>query len=239
MLNTSNASTLAPAVSFFSAVHGSPKLNARIRFALLTVLALAGPLAACARALGQQAGAPPAAPPAAPAAFSMAELRTALANVQNAITAANVVRWKVPGDVRANTQQDVASMQRDLSSTLPGLMTTAEASSTTLAPTFAVFRNVDALYDVLLRVTETAGIGAPAADANSLEAARATLENGRAKLGAWLMQAIAAQDARVAEATAAANHPPPPAPPSKIVVEDGPENPKPRKKKAAAPPAPQ
>jgi hypothetical protein len=231
MLNTSHASTLAPAVSFFSAVRGSAKLNGRIRFALFTVLAVAGPLAACEHALGQQA--------AAPAPFSMAELRPALANVQNAITAANVARWKVPGDVRANTQQDVASMQRDLSATLPGLMTTAEASSTSLAPTFAVFRNVDALYDVLLRVTETAGIGAPAADANSLESARAALETGRAKLGAWLLQAITAQDARVAEAAAAANRPPPPVVPNKIVVEDGPENPKPRKKKAAAPPAPQ
>ena len=42
-------------------------------------------------------------------------------------------------------------MQRDLTSTLPGLLTQAEASGPAVAlPAFAVFRNLDALYDVLL-----------------------------------------------------------------------------------------
>ena len=137
-------------------------------------------------------------------------------------------------------------MQRDLSATLPGLMSTAESAPVTngspaLAPTFAVFRNLDALYDVLLRVSEVANVGAPAVDASSLESARASLESGRGRLGTWLLQAIGTRDAQLAQAAAAAVRPPaaPAAPPSKIVVEDGPVNPKPRKKKPAAAPAPQ
>jgi hypothetical protein len=123
-------------------------------------------------------------------------------------------------------------MQRDLSATLPELMTQAEGASSALSPSFAVFRNVDALYDVLLRVTETAALAGPESDANSLEQARAGLEDGRAQLGAWLLQSISAQDAQIAHLQAPAPRvaAPPPAP-TKIVVNDGPDATKPRKKK--------
>jgi hypothetical protein len=181
------------------------------------------------------------APNPAPAAYSIGSLRPALANVQTAIGDLSVGRWKVPGGTRTNVQQDVTSMQRDLINTLPGLMSDAEVAAATapgtLSPAFAVFRNVDALYDVLLRVTETAAVAGAGADATNLEAARAALESSRAQLGAWLTQAIATQDVHL-------THPPPPpavaaapAPPSKVVVNDGPEAPRPRKKKAT--PAPQ
>ena len=109
---------------------------------------------------------------------------------------------------RSATQQDVASMQRDLTTTLPGLFTQAEASGpAVLSPSFAVFRNLDALYDVLLRVTETAALAGSEADAANLEDARAGLEDGRGKLGAWLLQSIGAQDAQIARLQASATHP--------------------------------
>ncbi len=179
-----------------------------------------------------------------PPPFPVANLRPALANVQTALGSINIGRWKASSDIRANSQQDLTSMQRDLTTTLPGLMAQAEAAAANgpaaLSPTFAVFRNIDALYDVLLRVTETAALTGPSSDANVLEAARADLEDGRGKLGAWLLQAIGAQDAQMAHpAPVAAHAAAAPAAPSKIVVEDGPEAPKPRKKKPAATPAPQ
>jgi hypothetical protein len=175
----------------------------------------------------------------------VANLRPALADVQTAIGSINIARWKAPNDIRGNSQQDVASMQRDLSTTLPDLMSKAEAAAgasgpAALSPTFAVFRNIDALYDVLLRVSQTAALAGSSSDANVLEQARAGLEEGRGKLGAWLLQAIGAQDAQVAHPQPAVATPAAaPAAPNKIVVEDGPEAPKPRKKKPAATPAPQ
>ena len=223
---------------------------------LLTLLFLGGSGAARA-----QAAPPPAAPAPAPAAaqaaapavapasagFAMSNLRPALANVQTAITNLNVAHWKAPNDIRATTQQDINSMQRDLNTTLPGLLTQADAAAAAsgppaLSPAFAVFRNLDALYDVMLRVTETAGLAGSASDASSLEDARAGLEDGRAKLGAWLLQAIGAQDAQVVrlQAPAAAHSAPaPPPPPNKIVVNDGPDTAKPHKKKPPPTPAPQ
>jgi hypothetical protein len=171
----------------------------------------------------------------------MANLRPALANVQTAIGNINVGHWKVSPATRSATQQDVASMQRDLITTLPGLMSQAEASGQAgLSPSFAVFRNLDALYDVLLRVAETAALAGSESDAASLEDARAGLEDGRGKLGAWLLQSIGAQDAQIARLQTPAVHPAPAAPaPSKIVVDDGPDAPKPHKKKPVPTQAPQ
>jgi hypothetical protein len=177
----------------------------------------------------------------------MMNLRPALANVQTAITNLNVGHWKAPNDIRTATQQDIASMQRDLNTALPPLLAQADTAASAngpaaLAPAFAVFRNLDALYDVLLRVTETAGLAGSAADASNLEDARAGLEDGRAKLGAWLLQAIGAQDAQVLrlQAPAAARAPAAaPAAPNKIVVNDGPDTSKPRKKKPPPAQAPQ
>ncbi len=75
---------------------------------------------------------------------------------------------------------------------------------------------------------------------SSLEDARAGLEDGRAKLGTWLLQSIGAQDAQIAHAghcRPAARRTAPA--PTKIVVDDGPDTPKPHKKKPPPAPAPQ
>jgi hypothetical protein len=180
--------------------------------------------------------------PAVASPTPIAGLRPALANVQTAISSLTIARWKASADIRANAQQDVNSMQRDLATTLPALMAQAEgagANGAALSPTFAVFRNLDALYDVLLRVTETAALTGTSSDANLLEQARAGLEDGRGQLGAWLLQAIGAQDAQIAHPAPPVSRASAPTGPTKIVVEDGPEVAKPRKKKPAATPAPQ
>jgi hypothetical protein len=180
----------------------------------------------------------------APPAFQVASLRPALGNVQEAIAGLSIAHWKAPAATRAAIQQDVASMQRDLTTTLPPLLAQADAPAANapaaLSPSFAVFRNLDALYDVLLRVTETAALAGPPSDASSLEDARAGLEDGRGRLGAWLLQSIGAQDAQIARARATVAPAPPatPAAPGKIVVNDGPENPKPKKKKPVPAPPP-
>ncbi len=208
------------------------------KLAVLTLLVVSGAFVGSDAARGQAAA--PASPPGT--GFPIASLRPALANVQNTIANLNVGHWKAPAETRTAIQQDIGSMQRDLNATLPGLVAQAEANPAALSPAFAVFRNLDALYDVLLRVTETAALAGSGSDAGSLEDARAGLEDGRGKLGTWLLQSISAQDAQIVHLQAAAASRPAAAPaaaPNKIVIDDGPENPKPRKKKPAPTPAPQ
>jgi hypothetical protein len=211
-------------------VQRSSKVRVCARLAQLTLFALSASVAAFA----QSAAAPP-----PQTGFDLGNLRPALAKVQAAIGSLSIARWKVPGPTRSAAEADVASMQRDLSGTLPGLMSQVESSGpAVLSPSFAVFRNVDALYDVLLRVTGTAAL-ASTPDAGTLEDARASLEDARAKLGSWLLQSIGSQDAEITRLKAAPAPPVTPPPPTKTVIDDGPAPAKPRKKKPATPPAQQ
>jgi hypothetical protein len=112
-------------------------------------------------------------------------------------------------------------MQRDVTGTLPGLINAALADPAKVSPAFSVYRNVDALYDVLLRVSETAQLAGASRDAALLEDQRATLEDSRTKLGAALLQSAQAQDAEVVHLRATAAPAAPPPPPSRTVVDDG------------------
>jgi hypothetical protein len=137
----------------------------------------------------------------------------------------NPGKWKAPGSMRQTAQSDIDSMQRDVSGVLPDLIEKAKAAPRSVGPAFALYRNIDALYDVLLRVSETATLAGSRSDSSQLEAVRAELENARSQLGDGLLQASTDQDAQVTQlqaavkAAAAAAHP---APASRTVVDDGP-----------------
>jgi hypothetical protein len=144
-----------------------------------------------------------------------------------AVTSVEVHRWKVPGDVKDTTTADIQSIVRDLASTLPGLVAQAQASPASIAPAFAVYRNIDALYDVLLRVTETATLAGSQQEAQRLESARADLQTRRSQLGNALLSSATTQDLNVVQlknSLAQMSRPAVSAPdaPKKIIVTDGP-----------------
>ncbi len=151
-------------------------------------------------------------------------LRPALAQVSQALSGVNIKHWKAPGDVKSAADQDISSIQRDLSGTLAGLLQQSDAAPGSVPAAFAVYRNVDALYDTLLRVVLTANLAAPDTEANSLQAALATLESARSGIGDSILNASQAQHSelvriRTALARAAAVQR---APVTTTVVDDGP-----------------
>ncbi len=152
---------------------------------------------------------------------ALQQVSIAAAHLRRALDTITISKWKAPGDVRQTTGNDVDSMQRDVTGTLPGLINTALADPAKVSPAFSVYRNVDALYDVLLRVSETAQLAGASRDAALLEDQRAALEDGRTKLGAALLQSAQAQDAEVVHLRANAAPAAPPPPPAKTVVDDG------------------
>jgi hypothetical protein len=155
-------------------------------------------------------------------ADALQQVSVTVDRLNRALASINIQKWKAPGDVRQTASADVDSMERDLSGTLPSLISAAQANTSKMSPAFAVYRNVDALYDVLLRVSETAQL-AGSNDARILEQQRADLEAARTQLGAALVQATQAQDNEVVQLhTAAAAAAPAAAPASKTVVDDGP-----------------
>jgi hypothetical protein len=209
----------------------------------LAAVLLALPLAAPAAA--QVTGAPAGTRAQATAAVSdsLQQLSGTMDQLQRTLAALSITRWKAPGDVRQTTQSDVESMQRDLGTTLPPLLTQSRANPAQLAPAFSVYRNVDALYDVLLRVSETAQLAGAANDGRALEEQRSALEATRTQLGKALLQSAQTQDAEVTQLRTAVATPATAPSAAKTVIDDGPSaKPKSsgkRTRKPAATPPPQ
>ncbi len=166
----------------------------------------------------QPAGSP------APLLSPSADLQSALSQVQNTLASIEVRRWKASRGIRNQTRDNVDSIRQDMNQTLPGLLASADAAPESVPPSFAVYRNVDALYDVLLRVSAVANISAPRDDAEAIASALQQLEMARSRLGDAILRVSQHQEVQIREfrtairaAKAAAA-----APPKEIVIDDGP-----------------
>jgi hypothetical protein len=108
-------------------------------------------------------------------------LRPALDQVQQAVGALNVEKWK-KGSVRDEAGDHISAILRDLHTTLPPLLDTADASPGTISKVLPLSRNLAALYDVLLSVNEAARISGSAAELAPLQQALTSLGNARSAL---------------------------------------------------------
>ncbi len=200
-------------------------------------------LLACCSALAQQdAATPPPQPAAAPVAptgplhIATEDVRAPADHLGQTLSTLNVAKWKAPQELKGQTQADIASIQRNVKTTLPELLDAAKADPTKVAPAFAVYRNMSALYDVLLRIAETATLAGPQQDGATLEDERRRIEAARKSLGASILDAATAQDASIASLRSAntelmAKLAAVETPPKKVVVNDGPAATTPPKKK--------
>jgi hypothetical protein len=202
-----------------------PRLRARHRAAHM-FLAQASTLlllAVCACSAGAQGAAPAA---AAPPRLVPPGLRAAASQINQTLADLSIRHWKAPNQVRDVTQEDVDSIQRDFSGTLLGLLDRADAEPDSIPAAFAVYRNVDALYDTLLRVVLTANLTAPDNEVRSLDSDLNNLEDIRTSLGESILSAAQTQQAEfvrmrsviAAAAAAAARRPPM----KTTVIDDGP-----------------
>ena len=123
-----------------------------------------------------------------------------------------VEKWKGPRATREEAQTNLASIQRDVDSTLPALLAAADAAPGSPAKALPAYRNVEALYDVVLRVTAAASLQAPGDQSSELDQALAALEDGRKALGDRLESDTEAQEKRVSELQAALKAIPAPPP---------------------------
>lgn len=192
--------------------------------ALLLGASLAGGPVLAAQTTTGPAETAPAPSPQEATQSAIAGLEPAMKTIGDVIPELNISKWKASRGLRDGAVSDVESIQQDLGRTLPELIEKANASGNQLAPTFAVYRNVDALYDVLLRVASLANVAGSQEEARSLEKALRTLEASRAGLGKALLSAATAQDtelARLREAVVKAAKKEA-APVKTIIVNDGP-----------------
>jgi hypothetical protein len=129
---------------------------------------------------------------------SLSEIyQPALDQVGTALRQIDVSRWKLSRQWKAQIASDASSIQQDLSAQLPTLLQQAQASPAMIGPQLNLLRNVDALYDVMVRVTTAANISGGRADAAVLTSALQRLEQARKSAGDSLLQSAAAQDQQV------------------------------------------
>jgi len=132
-----------------------------------------------------------------------AALRPALEQIGPALQQVRIDRWKLSRRWKDQFSSDAGSIQQDLTGQLPALMTAAQQSPATLAPQLAVMHNVDALYDVLVRVSTAANIAGGSKDAGILDDAVQRLESARGVAADQLLQAVTLREAEIARLHAA------------------------------------
>lgn len=130
-------------------------------------------------------------------------LKPALDTVQQTVGTLRVDKWKCSPAVRDETEANLNSIRNDLATTLPPLLATADGAPASLVSVLPAFRNVDALYDVLLRITETSQICGPRQQSDALQQAMTGLESSRRTLGDRMQASAAAQEQKLADAQAA------------------------------------
>jgi hypothetical protein len=153
-------------------------------------------------------------------------------------------KWKTDSNTKHGTQSDVDSIQRNLQMALPEIIGQVRAAPENAAATFKLYRNLDALYDVLGPVVESAGafgskdeFQSVQNDFNDLERSRRALAERMETLATAKEGELTRLRTQVHDLQAAA---PPPAPVKKVVVDDTepPKKPPVKKKPVPKPPKP-
>jgi hypothetical protein len=146
----------------------------------------------------------------------------------------HVERWKTDGRAKQQANENVASIQRNVTAALPGLVTAVRSAPDSLAANFKLYRNLNALSDVVASVGESAGAFGKREEYDAIAAHTAALDDLRRDYATWLQQMAVAADSRLAAArqaqTAAKS-----TPPKKIVVDDSEAATTPKKKKSKKP----
>jgi hypothetical protein len=172
----------------------------------------------------------------------LSQLEDSSKTTQGDLSKLRIERWKTDNSAKRQSLGDVDSIQRNLQNALPDMIAQLRSSPEDLSATFKLYRNLDALYNVLSGVVESAGAFGPkddfqslSNDLNSLEAARKQFAERMNTLAASKEQEIVRLRADLKAAQAAI----PAAPPKKVVVDDTqPEKkPAPKKKPVAKKPA--
>jgi hypothetical protein len=222
-------------------VHREPShMNRKPIILLLTSLVLF--LTAAASAQDANAGAAPVEPPVSYASVSrlngmLAQLEQASQAAQTDLGKLRIEKWKTDSNSKRQTQSNVESIQRNLQSALPGMITELRGSPEGLASTFKLYRNLDALYDVFRSVVESAGAFGSKDDFQSLSNDIAALESVRRSLGERIQNLAASKEGELTRLRGQVKtmQAGPPGPPKKIIVDDTEPPKKPVKKKPAKP----
>lgn len=145
-----------------------------------------------------------------------------------------VERWKTDSASKQQAGTDIDSLQRNLTAALPGFVAAVRNSPQNLAASFRLYRNLNALRDVLNGVTESAGAFGPRNQFERLAAQASELDSLCMELGKRVEALAEAQALELAQLRRKLQ-PGAGSVPKKIVVDDNAPQAKPKSRKAAKP----
>jgi hypothetical protein len=150
----------------------------------------------------------------------------------------SVNKWKTDSAFKGQAQHDVNSVQSNITGTLPNLVSQVRANPDNTAILFKLYRDVDALLEVVRGLAESAGAFGPKSEFQDLQTDSQNLASVRGSLASQLDAVATAKESeltRVKSQLAQAHAATAAAPPKKVIVDDN-EPPKKtvKKKKPAA-----
>jgi hypothetical protein len=130
------------------------------------------------------------------------------------IQAMRIDKWKTDSSQKQRAQQNAESLVRNLQAALPTMVAAARQQPQSFSANFKLYRNLAALYDVMLPLTESAGAFGQKGEFQAIGEQLQRWDEIRRNYGDYLEQLAARKDAAQAAAQSA------PAKPKKIIVDD-------------------
>ena len=179
-------------------------------------------------AVGQAA---PANPPVNQATVLASMEQTSYSTVAQ-LQALRIDKWKTESDQKRQAQGNADSLVRNMTAALPTMITAARTNPNSFAANFKLYRNISALYDVMLPLTESAGAFGQKGEFQALGEQLQRWDEIRRQFGDYLEQLATSKDVAASHGSAAGTAAKSKA--KKIIVDD--TAPAPKKKKT--PPKP-
>src|SRR5579859_3644793 len=167
----------------------------------------------------------------------LSQLEATSKDTQADLVKLRIEHWKADSGYKKQALGNVDSIQRNLQGALPEMLAQLRSAPENLPATFKLYRNLDALYDVLGSVVEGAGAFGSKDDLQSLSNDLSSFEGTRKQLAERLEGLSSAKEAEIVRLRTdlkTAQAAIPAEPPKKIVVDDTEPPKKPAKKKAPA-----
>src|SRR5207248_10524714 len=163
-------------------------------FTSMVVLAQSGPSPVAASANGQ-GNSPVSYASVTQLNGMLTQLEDTSKKTQGDLQKLRIEKWKTDGSYKKQALGNVESIQRNLQGALPEIIGQLRSSPENLPATFKLYRNLDALYDVLGSVTEDAGAFGSKDDSQSLSNDLSSFEGTRKQLAERIENLSTAKEA--------------------------------------------
>lgn len=178
-----------------------------------------------------------AAPGNAPLQSLLNQIDQTSQNAAQDITSLRIEKWKADSSDKQQAQANADSVQRNLTAALPGMTTAVRSAPQDMAVNFKLYRNMNALYDVMKTLTEASAAFGQKQDYQTLAQYADQIDGYRRTLADYIENLSASQNAELARyrAQAKAAQAAAATTPKKVIIDDDAPIKKTSKKKTTKP----